>query len=263
MSHLKSFIQDQRTDKPLLLMTHVVYGYPNVEQSLEVMSHLLEEGVELLEVQFPFSDPVADGPVITDACHKAISNQPQLGECLEHIRNLAVRYPNSRILLMSYLNPVLNYGVERLAEDMAGIVSGIIIPDITIQNQRMLEPLQKSGVTPIWIVTPDTGNARLDSISDIAEGMLYCVSNAGVTGQQASGLGNICSYLTRVRQHSELPLSVGFGISEAEHLLMLKGHADVAIVGSALLKAFNKDGLTGVEVKLKELQSAISEMSAS
>ncbi|MCV6613240.1 MAG: tryptophan synthase subunit alpha [Amphritea sp.] len=260
MNELKTFIQAQRNKKPLLLMTHVVYGYPSVAKSLEVMAHLLDNGVELLEVQFPFSDPVADGPVITAACHEAISHQPKLEQCIEDIKALSRQYPDSKLLLMSYLNPVLNYGVERLAETLSGDIAGIIIPDITIQGQRLLAPLDRHGVTPVWIITPDTATERIAQISDTADGMLYCVSNAGVTGQQADGLDNIQSYLARVRQHTGLPLSVGFGISSGEHLQRLAGHADVAIVGSALLKAFNQDELTGVAEKLSELQSAISEM---
>ncbi|WP_028468818.1 tryptophan synthase subunit alpha [Neptunomonas japonica] len=259
MNKLASFIQKQRQNKPLLMMTHVVYGYPSIEESLDIMQLMLEKGVEILEVQFPFSDPVADGPTITTACHHALKHQPKLAQCLKDIKQLAQRYPQSRVLLMSYLNPLLQSGFESLALQMGDDVIGIIIPDLPIDHHSMLVPLPENGVSPIWLITPDMQQERIKTVIKHAQGMLYCVSRSGVTGQQApirddTKAQDIQSYLDTIKKFTSLPLAVGFGINTASDISSLKGHADVAIVGSALLNAFNKGGLDAVAEKLQELQ---------
>jgi tryptophan synthase alpha chain len=260
MNKLTSFIQNQRQNKTLLLMTHVVYGYPTIAKSLEIMQLMLENGVEILEVQFPFSDPVADGPTITNACHHALEQHPKLTQCLEDIKQLARQYPQSRVLLMSYLNPLLQPGFTSLAQQMGDDISGIIIPDLPIDHHAMLNPLCENGISPIWLITPDMQEERIDRVTEQAQGMLYCVSRSGVTGQQStdskdSPLENIQRYLNKIRKLTALPLAVGFGINSAADISALKGHADVAIVGSALLNAFNKGGLEAVASKLHELQA--------
>lgn len=259
MNTLTSFIQKQRQNKPLLMMTHVVYGYPNIEKSLEIMQLMLESGVEILEVQFPFSDPVADGPTITTACHHALEHKPTLTQCLNDMKKLAQQYPESRVLLMSYLNPLLQAGFESLAEQMSDNIVGIIIPDLPIDHHTMLIPLIKKGISPIWLITPDMHEKRIRLVTEHAQGMLYCVSRSGVTGQQATDETNtkmqhMQRYLKTVRQFTSLPLAVGFGINTAADIAALKGHADVAIVGSALLNAFNSNGLKAVSNKLEELK---------
>lgn len=256
MNTLTQFINQQRQHKPLLLMTHVVYGYPTIEKSLEIMQLMLDNGVEILEVQFPFSDPVADGPTITNACHHALEHKPKLNLCLQQIKQLASSYPNSRVILMSYLNPLLQTGFNSLAQQMGNDIGGIIIPDLTIDHHEMLTPLTDNGISPIWLMTPDMSAARIHTVTEIAQGMLYCVSRAGVTGagEKDSKQQNLHNHLSNIRQHTTLPLAVGFGIKSNEDISALKGHADVAIAGSAFLTAFNDDGLQGVTRKLKELQ---------
>lgn len=259
MNTLTSFIQKQRQNKPLLMMTHVVYGYPTIEKSLEIMGVMLENGVEILEVQFPFSDPVADGPTITTACHHALEQNPTLTQCIKDIKKLAQQHPQSRMLLMSYLNPLLQPGFESLAEQMGDDIVGIIIPDLPIDHHTMLTPLTNKGISPIWLITPDMHEDRIRLVTEQARGMLYCVSRSGVTGQQATGeestkMQHMQRYLKTVRQFTSLPLAVGFGINTREDIAALKGHADVAIVGSAFLNAFNNEGLHGVLKKLNELR---------
>ena len=129
MNDLQQFIQKTREHKSHLLMTHVVYGYPTIDKSLRLMQLMLDKGVELLEVQFPFSDPVADGPTITVACHHALAQRPELSQCIKDISALADHNPKSKVLLMSYLNPLLQIGFEPLAQQMSHALSGIIIPD--------------------------------------------------------------------------------------------------------------------------------------
>ena len=254
MNNLTLFIDQERKSKPILLMTHVVYAYPDRATSLSIMRCMLENGVEILEVQFPFSDPVADGPTITTACHHALLQSPTLQQCLEDMTQLANEFPNSRVLLMSYLNPLMAMGMSHLSTQLANKMPAVIIPDVSVDHADLLSPLTDAGIAPIWIVTPDMQTARLTKITEQAAGMIYCVSRKGVTGGQSSINQTLTPYLTKVRQHTQLPLAVGFGISTQHDVQALVGIADVAIVGSALLNAFNQAGMEGLVAQLKSLQ---------
>lgn len=243
MNSLQRFIEQQRTEKPILLMTHVIYGYPTVADSLQLMSDLLANGVELLEVQFPFSDPVADGPAITEACHDALHGEPQLEQCLIDLAKLKVLFPDSRILLMSYLNPLYQYGLERLTQTARGVVSGFIVPDLPLQmGADFARDCATSDISMIWLTTPDISDERLSEVAAAANGMLYCVSRRGVTGGHTEQSDGLTGYINRVREYVSVPLGVGFGIQSHDDVAALEGIADIAILGSALLRAYKKSG---------------------
>ncbi|MCJ8337965.1 MAG: tryptophan synthase subunit alpha [Pseudomonadales bacterium] len=259
MNTLAKFIKEQRQTKPILLMTHVIYGYPSIDESLQMMKTLLEKGASILEVQFPFSDPVADGPVITNACHQALQSQPKLQQCLKDISALGAAFPNSKVLLMSYLNPLLQYGFKQLAEDMSPHVGGVIIPDLPIDHHKMLEPLLQAAVDPIWLIIPGMDKERIELVCEHARGLLYCVSRKGVTGQgvaSQSAHQQLQQYLGEINQHTAVPLALGFGIASAADVREITGLVDVAVVGSALLRAHQSAGLSGFSQKADELLSA-------
>ena len=256
MTHLDSFIKDRRQSKSVLLMTHVIYGYPTVEKSLDFMRVLLNKGVDLLEVQFPFSDPVADGPTITTACHDALENAPTFDEYLNDLNQLSKQYPDTRILIMSYLNPLLQYGAEQLASKSNGGLHGIIVPDLPLEAARLMEPMNATTAAPVWLLTPDTSDERIAQVTAAAKGMIYCVSRKGVTGQTTNGMEGVKQYIDRVRNNTDVPLGVGFGIQSADDIRLLHGIADVAIVGSGLLNAYRKKGLDGVSTLTDELLAA-------
>jgi tryptophan synthase alpha chain len=265
MSALESFIITKRETQPILLMAHVIYGYPNIEQSLKMMETLLQKGVDILEVQFPFSDPVADGPVITDACHIALENNPRLGQCLNDVNQLAERYSNTKVLLMSYLNPLLQYGFKCLATDMAPNIIGLITPDLPIDQHALIAPLTDKNnsvaIDPIWLIIPNMQNERIDLVASKAQGMLYCVSRAGVTGQtDQSEQSKLQEYLSVIREHTKVPLALGFGISGAQDIKSIVGLADVAVVGSALLRAYQSEGMQGFSEKADQLLAACHDL---
>lgn len=257
MSALQSFVERQRADKPILLMTHVVYGYPSRDESLELMRDLLEAGVELLEVQFPFSDPSADGPSILAACHAALAQRPTLQQCLDDIAVLGRDFPASRILLMSYLNPLYRHGLERLpATAAAAGISGFIVPDLPLELAEGFRAASRdAGAEPVWLLTPETPDARMRQICEAASGMLYCVSRRGVTGQSGEASQPLADYLAAIRQHTALPLAVGFGIRTPAQVAALQGLADIAIVGSGLLDAFNDGGRAAVRELVHSLRA--------
>lgn len=247
-------------------MTHVIYGYPTIEDSLAWMETLLAQGVDILEVQFPFSDPVADGPTIANACYQALINKPDLSQCLKDIEPLRQAYPNSKILFMSYLNPIYRFGIQKFihSASQAGI-TGTIIPDLPIeQADDYRESCQQYNLIPIWLITPATPNIRIKKIVEQASDMLYCVSRSGVTGQKENALLShslkshqsvLAEYIHGIQSHivdtNPMSLAVGFGIRTPEQVQALNGVADVAIVGSALLEAYNagreKEGIQLVQ----------------
>jgi tryptophan synthase alpha chain len=261
MSRLQTFIEQQRKDKPILLMTHVVYGYPSIDESLALMRDLLSEGVELLEVQFPFTDPSADGPSILHACHQALQQRPTLARCLEDIAQLAEDFPTSRILLMSYLNPLYRYGLERLPRDAVNAgIAGFIIPDLPLELAAdFRHSCVEARIDPIWMLTPETPPARMQQICAAASGMLYCVSRRGVTGADSRNSDNsqqvsLEDYLAAIRATTPLPLGVGFGIRTGAQVKALHGLADIAVVGSGLLDAFNRGGRTAALEQVRSLR---------
>ncbi|UTW12151.1 tryptophan synthase subunit alpha [Marinobacterium rhizophilum] len=265
MSPLQTFIEQQRKDKPILLMTHVVYGYPSIDESLALMRDLLAEGVELLEVQFPFTDPSADGPSILHACHQALTQRPTLARCLEDIAQLAHDFPASRILLMSYLNPLYRYGLERLPTDAAAAgIAGFIIPDLPLElADEFRHSCMQARIEPVWMLTPETPAARMQQICSAASGMLYCVSRRGVTGgnnarsqhPEQSPMLPLEDYLAAIRANTALPLAVGFGIRTGAQVQALHGQADTAVVGSGLLDVFNQGGAAAVVALVRSLRS--------
>ncbi len=262
MSTLQNFIETQRETHPILLMTHVIYGYPTVAESLTMMDTLLHKGVAILEVQFPFTDPVADGPVIADACHVALQNDPQLGQCLKDVNELAANYPQSKVLLVSYLNPLLQYGFKQLRIDMAPMIAGVIIPDLPVDQKLLLQPLvdtsSPGAIDPIWLIIPNMQASRIALVCSSGQGMLYCVSRKGVTGRggSQSERAQLQSYLSEIKRHTQLPLALGFGISSADDIKSIVGLVDIAVVGSALLRAYQTGGIEQFSAKVDELLAA-------
>ena len=248
MSQLATFIKEKRQQKPILSMTHVVYGYPSVEESLDWMARLMKEGVDFIEVQFPFSDPVADGPSIVAACHKALEQKLDVETCLSQLGNLAKDYPNSRIVLMSYLNPMYRFGLDKLAKRATEEnILGLILPDLPIEQASTYQAACKANnIDPVWLVTPVTPPERLAMLANQASGFLYCVARSGVTGHSShegkAKQTSLDDYLAQIKQHASAPMGVGFGIRERAQIEQLIGKADIAIIGSALLDAFNKGG---------------------
>jgi tryptophan synthase alpha chain len=259
MSALAKFIIKERQSKSILLMTHVIYGYPTIETSLEMMRIILQKDVSILEVQFPFSDPVADGPIITNGCHKALENKPNLDQCIKDISDLADEFPNSKVLLMSYLNPLLQYGFDALAKAMSPAIAGVIVPDLPIDQSKMVAPLVAANIDPIWLIIPNMDPARMALVCEQAQGLLYCVSRKGVTGKSSSKSNasgqSLETYLAGIRALTTVPLALGFGISSAQQVSEIVGEADVAVVGSALLAAFQRAGIEGFSEKITELVS--------
>ena len=227
-------------------MTHVVVGYPTLSASIELARRMLKIGVDALELQIPFSDPVADGPVIMDANDMALRQGVRVKDCFSTMKHLSAT-TQTPLYFMGYYNTVFRYGVNKFARDakLAG-ARGLIIPDIPPEeehHEHFLAACKHYHLHRIGVISPASTNTRIIKNSQVSSGFLYCLAHMGVTGSQKQLSPDLIQYLSNVRTLTDLPLAVGFGISSPEHIKALVGHADIAVVGSAIIEHLNQGGI--------------------
>ena len=235
------------------LMTHVVAGYPDMETT-ELMVLLMEEsGVDMVEIQIPFSDPIADGVTIAGANQMALENGATPAGCLKLIEKLAskVKIP---LLVMTYGNILYHWGVEEFIKKSVGCgVSGLIVPDLPFDwDQGYYEIAEKYSCDAIRVVSPGISSNRLDSLLKEARGFVYTTLRVGVTGARSGVDERGLKFLGMLKERTELPIAAGFGISSREMLDGLRGLADMGVIGSHILDIFNQEGLPGVGFFIRE-----------
>ncbi len=217
-------------------------GYPERGTAEALVPRLLDGGFDLIELGVPFSDPMADGTTIQRASQRALDNGTTLDDCFSTVRALRRGGVEAPLLFMSYYNPVLARGLDRFAGEAAEVgLDGLIVPDVPPEeSDELLRALEPAGIDPIFLVAPTSTDERLRQVAQRARGFVYCVSLTGVTGARDRLSTSLPDYLARVRRATELPLVVGFGISRPEHVTALRGHADGAIVASAIVDIMEK-----------------------
>lgn len=240
---LESYINDRLKEKEILLMTHIVMGYPSFEDSYEIVRQMVDAGVDLMELQIPFSEPMADGPVILKANQKAIERGSRVETCFEFAQKVAADF-SIPFLFMSYTNILFKYGMERFADRMADIrLKGAIVPDLPPEEAgAYLSAMGKNNLSPIYIYSPETSDDRLSYISTKASGFIYCLARKGVTGKETDFSQDLSTYLNRCRRATDLPLAVGFGVKDKTDVDFLKGKADIAVIGSQTIRVVEQDG---------------------
>jgi len=217
------------------LMPYLTAGYPTREGFADLLRSVAAVA-DAVEIGVPFTDPMADGVTIQASSHVALDNGVTLPWILETLAAMDPR-PDAPLLLMSYLNPVLAYGLERLARDAAAAgVSGFIIPDLPFEESEALRArAEAEGLALVQLVTPVTPPERLAMLGAASRGFVYTVTMTGVTGGDALP-GDLRAYLARVREAASVPVCAGFGIRRPEQVAALTGHADGVIVGSAVIQ---------------------------
>jgi tryptophan synthase alpha chain len=212
-------------------------GYPERGAAERLVPALLEGGFDLIELGIPFSDPLADGVTIQRASQRALDNGTTLADCFAAVRAMRREGVGAPLLFMTYFNPLLAMGLDRFAGAAAEAgLDGVIVPDLPPEeSDELLRVLAPAGIDPIFLVAPTSTPERLAAVAARARGFVYCVSLTGVTGAREQVSATLPEYLARVRAVIDLPLAVGFGISRPEHVAALRGHADGAIVGSAII----------------------------
>ena len=231
-------------------------GYPSYAESLDAITTLAELGADGFEIGVPFSDPLADGPVIQAATQTALSNGITVRRCLDAVRELRLRGVMQPMLLMSYLNPLLAYGPGAFVTDAkAAGADGVIIPDLPVEEAaEWSAACRRHNLAQILFLAPTSNAARIEAVAAHASGFLYLVSVTGVTGARSDLPPDIASFIARVRARAgALPLVLGFGISSAAHVRQIEQLTDGFIVGSALVKAA-QGGVAGVRAFATELR---------
>ncbi len=244
---LESYLRARLKNKDILLMTHIVLGYPSFRDSLGIIEAMVDAGVDLMELQIPFSEPVADGPVIVRANQKALANGATVRRCLDITREVTRSF-DIPFLIMSYYNILFRYGVEQFVATMSeNGLKGSIIPDLPPEEGReYLKAVQKHDLSPILIFSPTTSESRMKLIASFARGFIYCVARRGVTGAHTSLSWELVSYLGRCRKASPLPLALGFGIRERKDIDFIKAKADIAVIGSRTIEIVEERGIDSV-----------------
>lgn len=218
------------------IIPFLVAGDPELETTRELLIELGKAGSTLIELGVPFSDPMADGPVIQRAAERALKKQFGLGELLSMVSEVR-EVIETPLVLFSYLNPLLQYGFQRLAQDArsAGI-DGVLVTDLSPEEaDEFANYLRANDLDMIFLAAPTSSDERLQMIASKASGFIYAVSRLGVTGAQADVSRDAEELVNRVRRFTELPIAVGFGISNAEQVSQVWRSADAAVVGSAIV----------------------------
>ena len=252
-----------RTEETLLankqnggsLIGYFPLGYPNLDASIEAAVAMCESGVDVLELGIPYSDPVMDGLVIQKATEEALENGFRLSEAFEAIKKITARV-KAPVLVMTYWNPVLAYGVERFASDLADSgAAGAITPDlIPDEAAKWIAATDSHNLDRVFLATPSSSDSRVGNASELSRGFVYAVSTMGITGPREDLDAKAKEVVAKVRSNAPESLTaVGIGISTEDQVRQVNSYADGAIVGSAFIAAYASSGINGLTAKVREL----------
>ena len=246
MSRIDAAFTGLRRERRPGLVTYVTAGDPSLERTADILQRLDRAGVDVLEVGVPFSDPLADGPVIQRATDRALAAGSTLDGVLEMLAANRDRI-DAPIVLFSYANPILRMGLDRFVERAtAAGVDGVLTLDVPPEEaEEMRNRLATAGVDTIFLLSPTTTDARIKRAAVLGSGFLYGISRLGVTGARDTVAESAAELAARVRQATDMPLALGFGVSRPEHVRAIGACADAAVVGSALVQVIEEHGLRG------------------
>jgi tryptophan synthase alpha chain len=230
------------TGDSLKLVGYMMAGHPNKRRSIEIGKRLANSGIAALEIGIPFSDPLADGPVIQKAGQTALEHGMTVEGSLEVAA--AVAAEGTPVVLMTYINPILSHDPRKFAAEAAQArVAGVIVPDLPVEESEPVAGwLRSAALDTIFMIAPTTTEDRIASICSHSSGFVYCVTVTGITGARRELPEGMKGLLEKVRKHTQLPVAAGFGISRPEHMKALRGQADAAAVGSAIVAEIDKGG---------------------
>jgi tryptophan synthase alpha chain len=219
------------------LIPFVTAGDPSPQHAVALMHALVAAGADVIELGVPFSDPMADGPVIQHASERAIAQGVGLGDVLRWVGEFRQRDADTPVVLMGYLNPIEMHGHARFAQAavQAG-VDGVLVVDCPLEESAVLQPLRAAGLRQILLAAPTTAPARMARLCESAEGFLYYVSFAGITGAARLSTTDIAARVAGVRDRAKAPVAVGFGVRDAASAKAIAGFADAVVIGSALVE---------------------------
>jgi tryptophan synthase alpha chain len=252
---LESYLRTRLKQNDILLMTHIVLGYPTFEDSFKIIEAMVEAGVDLMELQIPFSEPIADGPVILHANQKALAGGATVQECLDFAQKVTQAF-DTPFLFMTYYNILFKYGVDRFGATMSERgLRGAIVADLPPEEgEEYLTAMEAYNLAPIFIFSPTTPDERMKYLASFARGFVYCVARKGVTGADTTFSEELERYLARCRRATNLPLALGFGVKGKKDIDFLKGKVDIAVIGTQTIQLIDTRGIGAVESFIKSLR---------
>lgn len=258
-SRVAAAIDAARAEGRGAFIGYLPIGYPDLETSIEAAVALAEAGADVLELGPPYSDPVMDGVVIQEATHAALAGGFRLRDTFTAVRAIAARV-DVPILVMTYWNPVVQYGVDRYADDLlAAGGAGLITPDITPDAAAdWIAASERTGLDRVFLAAPTSTDERLQLIAETSTGFVYTVSTMGITGERAELDAAARTLVSRLRAHGVERACVGIGISTPDQVAGVVDYADGAIVGTALVRALRDGGVAGLAAEARALVAGTS-----
>jgi tryptophan synthase alpha chain len=219
------------------LVIYLTAGDPTLDATREIAIAAIDAGADVIELGVPFSDPMADGPVIQRASERSLAHGTSLKDVLALAGEIRAARPAAGLIIFSYLNPILHYGLRKFADDAAAAgADGALVTDLIVEEAgEYLDEMERVGLAPVFLAAPTSPDERLEAIATHSKGFVYAISRAGVTGKQKSLASDAAPLVARIRRWTQLPVAVGFGISNAEHVAQVGQFADAAVIGSAIV----------------------------
>lgn len=264
MTSISQCFQQLKQRQECALIPFITAGDPDLETTAKALEILDRNGADMIELGVPYSDPLADGPVIQAAATRALERKIRLEDVLELVAKVSPRL-QAPIILFTYYNPILNRGIETFFEQIAAVgVKGLVIPDLPVEEAaKVIEVAEANNIEVILLVAPTSSKTRIETIARQSQGFIYLVSVTGVTGMRTQVQERVKDLLVDIRQITDKPIGIGFGISSPEQASQIsKWGADAVIVGSAFVKRLatgtQSEGLQAVEELCGQLKSAIT-----
>jgi tryptophan synthase alpha chain len=224
------------------LVIYFTAGDPDLAATRDMAIAAIDAGADVIELGVPFSDPLADGPVIQRASERAVAKGTRLSDVLGICKEIRDARKDAGIILFSYLNPVVRFGMEAFAKAAkAAGADGVLLTDMIVEEAgEYLRVMQENDLAPVFLAAPTSPDARLKAIAENSRGFVYAISRVGITGTQTELASDAEGLVNRLRQYTELPIALGFGVSTAEHVKAVAKFADAAVVGSAIVALIEK-----------------------
>jgi tryptophan synthase alpha chain len=264
MTPISLCFENLKRHRECAFIPFITAGDPDLETTAAALRTLDRSGADIIELGVPYSDPLADGPVIQAAATRALEKGTTLEQVLEMLKATTPSL-RSPIVLFTYYNPILNRGIEKFLQELAAAgVAGLVVPDLPLEEAaNLLEPAAKIGIDVILLVAPTSSAKRIEAIARASQGFIYLVSVTGVTGMRSQMESRVSDLLKQIRSVTDKPIGVGFGISQPEQARQIKDWgADAAIVGSAIVKRLAEgtpqEGLDKIASFCQSLKQAIA-----
>ncbi|MFN8558904.1 MAG: tryptophan synthase subunit alpha [Dehalococcoidia bacterium] len=264
MSRIAATFERLRAQRRTGLVAYVTTGYPDLAATPGLVRAMVAGGADLIELGVPFSDPLADGATIQRATHTAVMGGVTLADVIAVCRTLRGAGLETPLVAMTYINPILAYGLERFAADAAEAgLDGVIPVDVPPEEAGPLKAaLTAHGMDVISMLAPTSTDERIRKVAAQASGFIYCVSVAGTTGARGALPADLPDFIARVRRHTDLPLAVGFGVSRPEHIAQIGTMCEAAVIGSAIIDTIEQAPPDQREARLRAYIEAVTGRSA-